>query len=88
MAKIQSNDRFGLNEIPMRQVTKHKDVGLLNMIRRTDPVILSQRSKGHKNAVWTGVYCSALEIIFLCGGKTTAPQSRENGFIGRWQLSP
>ena len=40
MAKIQSNDRFGLNEIPMRQVTKHKDVGLLNMIRRTDPVIL------------------------------------------------
>ncbi len=30
---------FKLNEMQMRQVIKHRDIRLLNMIRRTDPVI-------------------------------------------------
>ena len=54
----------------MKQVIKHKDVGLLNMIRRTDPVIhtLSDNntsgaiSPDYKNAF---MGCTSLETILV-----------------------
>ena len=36
MVSVLFSSFFKLNEMQMNQVMKHQDVGLLNMIRRTD----------------------------------------------------
>ena len=57
---------FKLSEMRMRQVIKHRDIRLLKMIRRTDPVIPT----GVKSAQNLGhVYAHRAEICLESGAR-------------------
>ena len=52
----------------MRQVIKHRDIRLLNMIRRTDPVILLATMPTRSGMVWAmkvSIFSTFCSIVFL-----------------------